>query len=66
MPKGALYTEEVAHVYDLLVCVVRDVLDLGCGTGYHVLPLARESYNVRGIDSSAAMLWRPPLTPSWP
>ncbi|MFO7957967.1 MAG: class I SAM-dependent methyltransferase [Candidatus Brocadiia bacterium] len=35
---------------------VRDVLDVGCGTGYHVVPLAREGYDVRGCDSSSAML----------
>ncbi len=30
----------------------RDVLDLGCGTGYDALALARRGYRVRGIDYS--------------
>mgnify|MGYP006291681257 FL=1 len=34
----------------------RDVLDVGCGTGYHLLPLRREGYGVTGLDRSAAML----------
>ncbi len=32
------------------------VLDLGCGTGGHSLPLARRGYRVVGVDSSRAML----------
>ena len=34
---------------------VREVLDLGCGTGGHVLPLARRGYAVVGLDRSAEM-----------
>ena len=37
---------------------VRTVLDLGCGTGGHVLPLARRGYEVVGVDRSEAMLER--------
>src|SRR2546421_4292571 len=32
------------------------VLDLGCGTGNHDLPLARRGYRVTGIDQSREML----------
>lgn len=32
------------------------VLDLGCGTGNHALPLAKRGYEVVGIDLSPAML----------
>ena len=34
---------------------VREVLDLGCGTGGHVLPLARRGYAVVGLDRSEQM-----------
>jgi 2-polyprenyl-3-methyl-5-hydroxy-6-metoxy-1,4-benzoquinol methylase len=32
------------------------VLDLGCGTGGHALPLCRRGYQVTGIDQSEAMI----------
>jgi SAM-dependent methyltransferase len=32
------------------------ILDLGCGTGGHAIPLARRGYTVTGLDSSAQML----------
>lgn len=35
---------------------VRTVLDLGCGTGNHALPLARRGYQVTGVDRSPEML----------
>lgn len=35
---------------------VRDILDLGCGTGGHAIPLAQRGYNVLGVDQSAGML----------
>jgi len=34
----------------------RSILDLGCGTGNHALPLARRGYEVVGIDRSEQML----------
>jgi SAM-dependent methyltransferase len=37
---------------------VRSVLDLGCGTGGHALPLARRGYAVVGVDRSPEMLTR--------
>jgi SAM-dependent methyltransferase len=35
---------------------VQTILDLGCGTGNHALPLARRGYAVTGVDRSPAML----------
>ena len=35
---------------------VKRVLDLGCGTGNHAIPLARRGYSVSGVDLSAEML----------
>ena len=32
------------------------ILDLGCGTGNHALPLARRGYRVTGLDQSREML----------
>ncbi len=37
---------------------VRSVLDLGCGTGGHLVRLARMGYGVVGVDRSADMLER--------
>jgi SAM-dependent methyltransferase len=37
---------------------IRSVLDLGCGTGGHAIPLARKGYEVTGVDRSEAMLKR--------
>ena len=37
---------------------VHSVLDLGCGTGNHAIPLARRGYRVWGVDRSAGMLQR--------
>jgi SAM-dependent methyltransferase len=35
---------------------IHSVLDLGCGTGNHAIPLARRSYEVVGVDRSERML----------
>lgn len=34
------------------------ILDLGCGTGNHAIPLARRGHRVVGVDQSASMLAR--------
>lgn len=35
---------------------VQSILDLGCGTGGHALPLARRGYQVWGVDRSPQMI----------
>ena len=35
---------------------VKTILDLGCGTGGHAIPLARRGYKVTGVDWSKEML----------
>lgn len=35
---------------------VRSIVDLGCGTGGHLLPLARRGYELTGLDVSPEML----------
>ena len=35
---------------------IKRVLDLGCGTGGHAIPLSRRGYDVTGIDISPTML----------
>lgn len=37
---------------------IQRVLDLGCGTGSHAIPLAQRGYKVVGVDRSADMLAR--------
>ena len=34
----------------------KTILDLGCGTGGHVIPLAQKGYKVAGLDASLGML----------
>jgi SAM-dependent methyltransferase len=35
---------------------IQTVLDLGCGTGNHAIPLAQKGYTLTGVDASAEML----------
>jgi SAM-dependent methyltransferase len=35
---------------------IKSVLDLGCGTGNHAIPLARRGFEVIGVDRSESML----------
>jgi 2-polyprenyl-3-methyl-5-hydroxy-6-metoxy-1,4-benzoquinol methylase len=35
---------------------VNSILDVGCGTGGHLIPLAQQGYNLTGIDPSSSML----------
>jgi SAM-dependent methyltransferase len=58
--KDKNYSEECGLIDRLLQSygngTVRRVLDLGCGTGNHVFPLAENGYQVVGVDRSARML----------
>lgn len=49
------FIEEVLQRYNgaLSKC---EILDLGCGTGGHAIPLAQRGYSVWGIDFSPAMI----------
>lgn len=44
---------------------IRTVLDLGCGTGNHALPLAKRGYKVTGVDRSPDMLAKALSKTSW-
>jgi len=35
---------------------IKSILDLGCGTGNHSIPLAQRGYEVTGVDISSDML----------
>jgi SAM-dependent methyltransferase len=54
------YEQEVAFVKKLLrmhsKSHVRDILDLGCGTGRHAVALAEHGFTVHGVDLSDQML----------
>ncbi|MCX8006494.1 MAG: class I SAM-dependent methyltransferase [Coriobacteriia bacterium] len=56
------YEAEAAFVHSVLqdrgVKPGSSVLDLGCGTGGHAVPLARRGYRVTGVDRSAEMIER--------
>jgi SAM-dependent methyltransferase len=58
--EGKDYAAECAVLVDVFeqdaARPVRSVLDLGCGTGGHALVLARNGFEVTGVDRSSAML----------
>ena len=47
------FLEAIFHKYDLKV---NTILDLGCGTGGHLIPLAKRGYQMTGVDYSEYML----------
>ena len=47
--------EEVFHRYADKQ-PVKSILDLGCGTGNHAIPLAKRGYQVTGVDRSSEMI----------
>ena len=58
---GKDYGQEVDYILALArrysgVNQLRQILNLGCGTGYHDLHLARQGFQVTGIDRSETML----------
>lgn len=54
------YAEECEQIARLLKTYadrpVRSILDLGCGTGNHSLPLAQQGFEIVGVDRSSTML----------
>jgi SAM-dependent methyltransferase len=55
------YSAECDALVDMFAAVGMDVervLDLGCGTGSHAIPLAQRGYEVTGVDRSEEMLSR--------
>lgn len=54
----ASLTEDIGFVLSLASGIEGPVLELGCGTGRLLLPLARAGHRVTGIDSSREMLSR--------
>ncbi len=56
---GKNYTEESLYVDDLIKKFrpsAEDILDIGCGTGLHAIELAKQKYNVVGIDINREMI----------
>ena len=49
-------TDEVRGILDLASLDRGDVLDLACGPGRHAVALAREGFNVTGVDLSPFLL----------
>lgn len=47
------FLEAIFRKFDLPVSTI---LDLGCGTGGHAIPLVQRGYHVTGVDRSEAML----------
>ncbi len=50
--------DRLETAFKLATRQVHSVLDLGCGTGNHAIPLARRGYSVVGVDRSPGMLER--------
>lgn len=48
------FVETAFHNYSSVP--IKTILDLGCGTAGHAIPLAKKGYTVVGIDGSPAML----------
>jgi ubiquinone/menaquinone biosynthesis C-methylase UbiE len=54
--KGQEVTEQEIDLIKSLVPPKGTILDIGCGTGRHAVPLVQNGFNVTGIDSSKEML----------
>lgn len=52
--KEVLFLESIFNRYSARP--IQDILDLGCGTGNHLLPLVQRGYILTGLDGSRSML----------
>jgi SAM-dependent methyltransferase len=50
--------DQIERAFQTSQSPTKSVLDLGCGTGGHAIPLAGRGYEVTGVDRSAEMLAR--------
>ncbi len=48
--------EQELELISTLVTSKASILDIGCGSGRHLIPLVKKGYQVRGIDSSQGLL----------
>ena len=48
------FLEEIFQAYQSKP--VKSILELGCGTGGHAIPLAKRGYELTGLDTSSVML----------
>ncbi len=51
-------TEKEVQLIELHAPADSEILDLGCGDGRHLIPLAQQGYHVYGIDTSEQMVNR--------
>lgn len=56
MPPAATQKEVAALVADLKLQLNMPILDIACGAGRHAVELARQGYNVTGVDISSESL----------
>lgn len=51
-------TDDIRFILDLAAAVAGPVLEIGCGSGRLLMPLARAGFDVVGVDTSSEMLAR--------
>ena len=51
-------TDDIRFILDLAATVAGPVLEIGCGSGRLLMPLARAGFDVVGVDTSSEMLAR--------
>src|SRR3989344_9136611 len=54
--KGAVVSNEEISLIKSLIPEKGNILDVGCGTGRHLITLVKLGYQVTGVDSSKSML----------
>jgi SAM-dependent methyltransferase len=51
-------TEDIAYILELVGTTAASIIELGCGSGRLLLPLARAGHLITGLDAATAMLAR--------